>query len=284
RLYIDLLGTLPAPKEIESFCSDRSKDKRSHLVETLMSRPEFVDFWTYKWCDLFRVNRGTLKDKGMWAFYSYLHEGVRTNKPWNELCAEVLTSTGNTFLDGPANYFRTALKPEEVAENVSQGFLGIRVGCARCHNHPLEKWTQNDYYGMANIFARVKWKADLGIYVNEEMTVYNAPEGDLVQPRLGKALPPGPLGGAKLSLLNGKDRGRAFAEWLARPDNYYFSHCIVNRVWKHFMGRGIVEQVDDLRETNPPTNPELFDALAADFVNHNYDLRHLMRTIAISKV
>ncbi len=248
-----------------------------------MSRPAFIDFWAYKWSDLLRVNRGTLKDKGMWAYYSYIHDAVRDNKGWDVMAREILTARGNTFLDGPANYFRTALKPEELAENITQGFMGIRVQCAKCHNHPLEKWTQNEYYGMANLFARVKFKADLGIYVNDEMTVYNAPSGDVIQPRLGKPVPPKPLGGPMLALDAPEERRAFFAKWLTRPDNWYFSHSLVNRVWAHFMGRGLVEPVDDLRETNPATNPELFDALAADFVKHKFDLQHLIRQIVTSR-
>jgi hypothetical protein len=283
RIYIDLTGSLPSPDVVKSFVKDRDSRRREKLVDDLMSRPEFVDFWTYKWCDLLRVNRGTLKDKGMWAFYDYIHDAVRTDKPWNVLAREVLTSTGNTFLDGPANYFRTALKPEELAENVSQGFMGIRVQCAKCHNHPLEKWTQNEYYGMANLFARVKFKADLAIYANDEMTVYNTPEGDVIQPRLGRPVPPKPLGGPVLAANSNLDRRAFLADWLTQPDNWYFPRAIVNRVWAHFMGRGLIEPVDDLRDTNPATNPALMDALASDFTKHNYDLRHLMRVIVLSE-
>jgi hypothetical protein len=283
RVTLDLTGALPAPAEVRAFAADHDPRKRETLVNSLMARPEFIDFWTYKWSDLLRVNRGTLKDKGMWAYYSYIHDAVRDNKPWDVMAREVLTARGNTFLDGPANYFRTALKPEELAENVSQGFMGIRVQCAKCHNHPLEKWTQNEYYGMANLFARVKFKADLGIYVNDEMTVYNTASGDLVQPRLGRPVPAKPLGGPTLALDSPRERRAFFAEWLTRPDNWYFSHSIVNRVWAHFMGRGLVEPVDDLRETNPASNPELFDALANDFVKHGFDLRTLMRRIVSSR-
>ncbi|HLK57236.1 MAG TPA: DUF1549 and DUF1553 domain-containing protein [Chthonomonadaceae bacterium] len=283
RVTLDLTGALPTPVEARAFAANTDPKKREKLVDALMAKPEFIDFWTYKWSDMLRVNRGTLKDKGMWAYYSYIHDAVRDNKPWDAMSREILTAKGNTFLDGPANYFRTALKPEELAENVSQGFLGIRMQCAKCHNHPLEKWTQNEYYGMANIFARVKFKADLGIYVNDEMTVYNAASGDLIQPRLGQPVPPKPLGGPVLASNTHIDRRVAFAEWLTRPDNWYFSHSIVNRVWAHFMGRGLVEPVDDLRETNPASNPELFDALADDFVKHGFDLRHLMRQIITSQ-
>ncbi len=283
RITLDLTGALPTSAEARAFVADKDPRKREKIVDVLMARPDFTDFWTYKWSDLLRVNRGTLKDKGMWAYYSYIHDSVRDNKPWDKMAREVLTARGNTFLDGPANYFRTALKPEELAENVSQGFLGIRVQCAKCHNHPLEKWTQNEYYGMAQIFARVKYKADLSIYVNDEMTVYNSAVGDVIQPRLGRPVPPKPLGGPTLALDSSRDRRAFFADWLTRPDNWYFTHSIVNRVWAHFMGRGLVEPVDDLRETNPALNPELFDALAADFVKHNFDLRHLMRQIVSSR-
>jgi hypothetical protein len=283
RLYLDLIGTLPTPEEIKAFQNDRDPHKRDKLADTLMRRPEFTDCWTYIWCDLLRVNRGMLKDKGMWAFYAYVRDCVARNKPWDKMAREVLTATGNTFLDGPANYFRTALQPEEMAENISQGFLGIRVQCAHCHNHPMEKWTQNEYYGMANLFARVRRKADYDPWVNDEMIVSNAPTGDVIQPRLARPVPPKPLGGPALALDSRQDRRAYFADWLTRPDNWFFSHEIVNRVWAHFMGRGLVEPVDDLRETNPPTNPALFDALASDFVKHGFDLRYLMRRIVTSR-
>jgi hypothetical protein len=283
RVTLDLTGALPTPAEARAFAAAKNPQKRAALVDTLMARPEFTDFWAYKWSDLLRVNRGTLKDKGMWAYYSYIHDAVRDNKGWDVMAREVLTAHGNTFLDGPANYFRTALKPEELAENVSQGFLGIRMQCAKCHNHPLEKWTQNEYYGMAQIFSRVKYKADLAIYANDEMTVYNVSTGDLIQPRLGRPVPPKPLGGPELALTSTEDRRVFFTNWLTRPDNWYFTHSIVNRVWAHFMGRGLVEPVDDMRETNPASNPELFDALADDFVKHKFDLRHLMRRIVTSR-
>lgn len=283
RVTLDLTGEVPKSETARAFEKDRDPRKRELLVDSLMAKPEFIDFWAYKWSDLLRVNRGMLKDKGMWAYYSYIHDSVRDNKPWDAMAREILTARGNTFLDGPANYFRTALKPEELAENISQGFMGIRVQCAKCHNHPLEKWTQNEYYGMANLFSRVKFKADQGIYINDEMTVYNSKQGDLIQPRLGKPVAPKPLGGPVLALNSPLERRAFFAEWLTRPDSKYFSRSIVNRVWAHFMGRGLVEPVDDLRETNPASNPALFDALTADFVKHKFDLRYLMRRIVASQ-
>ncbi len=284
RLTLDLMGGIPTEEELKTFIADNSLNKRDKLIDTLMARPEYIDFWTYKWCDLLRVNRGTLKDKGMWAFYEWVRQCVAQNMGWDEMARQVLTARGNTFLDGPANYFRTSQKTEEMAENVSQGFLGIRVQCARCHNHPLEKWTQNEYYGMANLLARVGRKVNNDPWVNDDMTVYNTSTGDLVQPRLNRVIDPKPLGGPILAANAPRERRSFLAEWMTRPDNWFFSHCMVNRVWAHFMGRGLVESVDDLRETNPPTNPALFDALTDDFVKHNFDLKYLMRRIVTSKV
>ena len=283
RIHLDLTGRLPSPGEVQEFLADKASRKRDRLVERLIASPEFVDFWAYRLSDLFRVSRLALKDKGMWAYYSWIQESVRVNKPWSQMVREVLTATGNTFLDGPTNYYRNALKPEELTENFSQGFLGIRVGCARCHNHPMEKWTQNDYFGMANLFARVKNKVESRIWIDEEMTVFNAAEGDIEQPRLGRPLPARPLAGPAMPANSDKDRRAFLADWLVSPESYYFPRSIVNRIWAHFMGRGLVEPVDDLRETNPPSNPALFDALAADFVKKGYDLRHLIRTIVTSR-
>jgi len=284
RVCLDLIGTLPTPEEAKAFLADTRPDKRARLVEALMARPEYVDFWTYKWADLLRVNRGMLKDKGMWAFYGWVHDSVRTNKPWNRMAREILTSSGNTFTDGPANFYRAARTPQELAENVSQTFLGIRLTCARCHNHPLEKWTQNDYYQMANFFSRVGRKVNDDVWVNDAMTVTTLAAGDLEQPRLGRPLPPKPLGGPELALRAPGDRRAFLADWMTSPRNVYFARSVVNRVWRHFMGRGLVEPVDDLRETNPPTNEALMDALVKDFVAHGFDLRHLHRQIATSAV
>lgn len=284
RLYLDLIGTLPAPEEVRAFAADSAPGERERLVDRLMARPEFADYWTYILCDLLRVNRGALKDKGMWAFYAWVHRCVVENRPWTAMTNEILTSTGDTFRTGAANYFRTARTATELAENVSQGFLGVRIQCAKCHNHPLERWTQNAYYGMANLFARVGRKVDDAPWVNESMVVYNEASGDVLQPRLGRPVPPEPLGGAPMPPGDIEDRRAYLAAWMTSPKNWLFSHAIVNRIWAHFMGRGLVEPVDDLRETNPATNPALFDRLTRDFVSHGFDLRYLMRRIVTSEV
>jgi hypothetical protein len=280
RVYLDMIGLLPAAQEVRDFLADQDPKKREKLIQQLMDRPEFVDFWSYKWSDLMRVSRETLTDKGMWAFYQWIRDQVAANRPWNELVYEVLTSTGSTFDDGPANYYRIGRSPEDLAETTSQAFLGIRVQCARCHNHPFEKWTQNDYYQMANFFSRIGRKNGEN---PQDLIVFTQNSGDINHPKLGRPLPPRPYDGQPIALNAPGDRREALAKWLTAPENPYFARSIVNRVWRHFMGRGLIEPVDDLRATNPASNEPLMAALVKDFVDHKFDLRYLIRTIASSR-
>lgn len=280
RVTLDLIGVLPTPDEVRTFVKDEKPDKRQRLVQTLMDRPEFVDFWAYKWSDLLRVSREALMDKGMWALYQWIREQVASNRPWNEIVYDVLTASGSNFEYGPSNYYRSAKTPEDLGETTSQAFLGIRVQCARCHNHPFEKWTQNDYYQMANFFSRVGRKngdepGDLEIFAQNS--------GDINHPKLGRPLPPKPYDGQPVALDAPGDRRVALAKWLTAPENPYFARSIVNRVWRHFMGRGLIEPVDDLRATNPATNEPLLAALEKDFVAHHFDIRHLITVIATSR-
>jgi len=245
-----------------------------------MERPEYVDFWTYAWADLLRVSREALSDRGMWTFYEWVRDQVARNRPWNELVYEILTSGGDTFADGPANYYRIGRTPEDLAETTSQAFLGIRVQCARCHNHPFEKWTQNDYYQMANFFARVGRKQG---DQPDDLEVFVQPSGDINHPKLGKPLPPKPYDGTPISLEDPGDRRVYLAKWMTSPNNPYFARSLVNRVWARFTGRGLIEPVDDLRATNPASNEPLMAALVKDFTDHHFDVRHLIRTIAVSR-
>lgn len=280
RIHVDLIGVLPTADEVRAFLADRDAEKRVKLVDRLMERPEFVDLWTYKWSDLLRVSRESLTDQGMWAFYEWIREQVAKNRPWNEVVHEVLTSTGSNFEDGPSNFYRIARTPEDLGETASQAFLGIRVQCAKCHNHPFEKWTQNDYYQMANFFARVGRKN--GDAAND-LIIYPQPSGNVNHPKLGKPLPPRPYDGQPMELDAPGDRREFLATWLTAPANPYFARSIVNRVWRHFMARGLIEPVDDLRATNPATNEALMAALVKDLVDHKFDLRHLMRQIVTSR-
>lgn len=283
RAYLDAAGILPTAAEAENFLADRSPHKRARLIDELLARAEFADYWAYKWSDLLLVSSQKLSTSAMWSYYNWIREGVAANKPWDRFVREITTATGNTRENGAANYFVLHRDPIELSENVTQAFLGMSITCARCHNHPLEKWTQADYYGMANLFSRVRLKsgeasAD-GRIIFEDVTVISNPTGEINHPRLGRPLPPRPLDALPLALDSPRNRREYFAEWLTSPGNPYFARALVNRVWRNFMGRGLVEAVDDLRATNPPTNEELFSALVQDFVSHGFDVKHLMRTI-----
>jgi hypothetical protein len=280
RAFLDTAGILPTPEEVERFTADTAPDKRARLVDALLERPEYVDYWTYKWSDLLLVSSRKLPAKGMWAFHNWIREGVQQNKSWNRFVTELVTATGSTLRNGAANYYVLHKDPIELTETTSQAFLGMSITCARCHNHPLEKWTQNDYYGMANLFGRVRLKnGDLA----GETLVLAAESGDVSHPRSGVPMPPRPLDAAAMPLDSPDDRRTRLAEWLTAPENPYFARAIVNRVWRNFMGRGLVEAEDDLRLTNPPSNEALLDAVARDFTTHGFDLKHLIRTIMVSQ-
>jgi hypothetical protein len=279
RVYLDAIGTLPTPAEVRAFLADKSPDKRAKVIDELLERPEYVDFWTYKWGDLLRVNRETLTEKGMWAFYTWVRDSVAENKPWDKLVYEVVTANGSNFSDGPSNFYRIGRNPEDLTETVSQAFLGIRVQCARCHNHPFEKWTQADYYKFANLLSRVNRKK--GDHP-ADLVITTATGGEINFPKTGKPLPPTPYDGQPIPDPN-MDRRVYLAEWLTSPKNEYFVRAIVNRVWRHYMGRGLIEPVDDLRATNPASNEPLMAALCKDLVEHKFDLKHLMRQIMNSR-
>jgi hypothetical protein len=279
RAYLDAAGVLPAPEEVARFLADPAPDKRARLVDALLERPEFVDYWAYKWSDLLLITTRRLPQPAVWSFYDYVRRGVADNKPWDRLAREILTANGSTLQNGAANYFVLHKDVTDLTESTAVTFLGTSVTCCRCHNHPLEKWTQDQYWGLANLFARVTLKnGDRP----GEVTVQAEPAGDALHPRRGVPMPPAPLDGQPLALDDPRDRRAAFADWLTAPENSYFARALANRVWRNFLGRGLVEPEDDLRQTNPPTNPELLDALAADFVAHRYDVKHLIRTVMTS--
>lgn len=276
RAYLDSIGTLPTADEVKKFLADAAPDKRDKLIESLLARPEYTDYWSYKWSDLFLASSRKLSTKTLLSFNGWIRESVRTNKPWDEFARELVASSGTSQTNGAVNYYLIHKSPIDLAENMTVAFLGIRMTCARCHNHPLEKWTQKDYYGFANLFTRVSTKAGSA---PGDTVVFSTATGDINHPRLGKPIPARPLDGEALPSDAAKDRRQHFADWLTAPDNPYFTRMIVNRVWKNFMGRGLVEPVDDMRATNPASNEELMDALVRDFVKHEFDLKHLIRTV-----
>jgi hypothetical protein len=280
RVYLDVIGLLPTPDEARAFLASRDPQKRDKLIDALLDRPEYVDFWTLKWGDILRCSRDLLSDRGMYAFNHWIRRSVAENKPWDQFTRELLLARGSVFVDGPANFIRSASTPEAMAENTSQVFLGVRIQCARCHNHPYEKWTQNQYYQMAAFFARVKSKNGDS---PDERILYTSTRGDERHPKTHKLVTPTALDAAPIPVDFTGDRRQALADWITSPQNPFFAHVLVNRLWRHFMGRGLVEPVDDLRVTNPPSNPALFDWLAADFTRHGYDVKYLMRTILRSQ-
>jgi hypothetical protein len=281
RAYLDTAGILPTAEEVENFLADTSVDKRAKLVDQLFARDEFVDYWAYKWSDLLLVSTRKLNSAAMWALYNWIRDSVRENKPWDRFARDIFVSAGSTRQNGALNYFVLHKDPIEISENATQAFLGQRITCARCHNHPLEKWTQTQYYQMANLFSRVGVKNGTA---PGENVVFAKPSGDVLHPRLARPLPPAPLDAASISLDATEDRRTVFANWLTSPKNEMFARTVVNRVWANFMGRGLVDPVDDLRATNPASNEELLAALSKDFVEHGYDIRRLIRTVMNSSV
>ncbi len=276
RAFLDAAGILPTAEEVEQFLADRSPDKRARLIDALLSRKEYSDYWTYKWSDLLLVSSRRLRPNAMWAFYNWIRDSVESNKPWDQFARDIFTESGSTRKNGALNYFFLHKDPIDLTENVTQAFLGQRLTCARCHNHPLEKWTQKQYYQLANLFSRV------GIKNGSEpgdSVVFAKTTGDINHPRLLKPLPPTPLDGDPMPLDSAADRRVHFAKWLTSPDNPYFARAIVNRVWANFMGRGLVEPVDDVRLANAASNEELYSALTKDFIENRFDVKRLILTI-----
>lgn len=295
RAFLDAIGTLPPPEKVRAFLADSAPDKRRWLVDELLGLTgdpkrdlyieEFSAYWALKWGDLLRNNRTKIGDGGMWAMYNWLRNSFRENKPIDRLVQEIITAQGSVFEVGPANYYKIATRPEDLAETTAQVFLGIRLACARCHHHPFEVYSQKDYYSLAAFFTRVgtKGSSEFGALGGDTVVVVRR-NGSIRHPRTRKVMEPTPLGGQPVQLDGVRDLRRPLAEWLTSPDNSLFSRNIANRTWSYFMGTGLVEPVDDMRATNPASNPELLDALAEFFVEHRFDLRLLMREIMNSRV
>lgn len=283
RAYLDAIGRLPTPVEVQNFLASPPNDRRAKLIDSLLERPEYVDYWTYKWSDLLLISSRKLPQPAVRAFSYFVRQSVAENKPWDHFAREILTVRGNTLQNGEANYFMLHKEISDLTESTAVTFMGMSLTCARCHNHPLEKWTQDQYWSMANLFAQISIKNGDR---QGEISIQSTREGDVLHPRRGIAMPPTPLDGNPWQPESRPgaspppiDRREYFANWLTSADNPFFARAIVNRVWKNFMGRGLVESEDDLRQTNPPSNEELLDALARDFVKHKFDIKNLTRQI-----
>ena len=274
RVYLDTLGVLPNRQDLSRFLGDTRSDRRARLIDSVLDRPEYVDYWAYKWSDLLLVSSRKLEQAAMWSYYHWIRNGVAENRPWDRFIEELVTATGSNLENGAVNYWLIHQQPQEITENLSQAFLGISLTCARCHNHPLEKWTQDQYYGMANLVSRVRLKDGQAA---GEVTLVPRPVGEVSHPRLGRPMPPQPLDGEALALDDPADRRRHLARWLVGSE--HFARSLVNRVWAHFFGRGVVDPEDDLRATNPASNEALLSALTRDFMDHGHDVKRLIRTI-----
>jgi len=270
RASLDLTGRLPTPETVRAFLSDSTSDKREKLVDRLLGSEEFTQYWTYKFAKLLRIHAPGNDRRAAETYHAWLRQQIAADAAYDELARTLLTAAGDSHILGPANFHRTAPGPREQAEFVSELFLGARLRCANCHNHPLDRWTQDDYHGLAAIFARI----DRGQHVR------TLPRGEVSHPATGEAAVPR-LPGARF-LTRQADGRAALAEWLTARENPYFARAIVNRLWQSLMGGGLVEPADDLRETNPATHPELLDRLAADFAANEYRIRHTLRLIATS--
>jgi hypothetical protein len=280
RVYLDVLGVLPTTDEVREFLADSPTARRDHVIGRLLVRPEFYDFWALKFADVLRSNGRLIQTKGAYVFHRWIRECLERNLPMDQLVRELLTSDGSTFKKPATNYYRISRDPETAVETTAQLFLGVRIQCAKCHNHPFERWTQDDYYGFAAFFSQIGRKKG---NLPEEEVVYATASGDVSQPRTGRKMQPKALGGPILDDPATKDRRVRLATWLADPKNPFFAKSLVNRIWFHLLGRGIVEPVDDFRDSNPACNDELLDALTSDFVRNGYDLRKLIRSILQSR-
>ena len=284
RVFIDVIGRLPTPEDRERFLADTAPDKRAKLIDQLISRKEFTEIWVMKWAELLQIrtfNQGPnqVSYKAALGYYGWLRDRIAANTPFNEIIRELLAAEGGTFDNPPTNFFQIEQDVLKLTENVAQVFMGTRIQCAQCHNHPFDRWTMDDYYGFASFFAQVKRKPAED---PRERVVFDA-GGEVQHPVTKQNAKPRFLGTATPDDFQGRSRREAMADWLASPENPWFARNVANITWAHFFGIGITNPVDDVRISNPPSNPELLDALATEFIQSKYDLRHLVRVICNSR-
>ncbi|MFN7924355.1 MAG: DUF1549 and DUF1553 domain-containing protein [Bryobacteraceae bacterium] len=282
RASLDIIGVIPTADEAREFLADKSANKRAKLVGDLLTRPEYADYWAIYWGDHLSNTRQLLYNKGPYTFSRWLYDAFRKNLPYDQFVRQLMVSSGNMYEAAATSYFPLMRKELDMAAMTSQLFLGVSIECARCHNHPLEKWTRDDFNGMAAVFSQVRYKG--AGPRNNERILYLDFEREFQHPDTKATYAPKALGGpyleAKAPLT---DRRELLVDWMTTKNNPYFARAIVNRMWRQFLGRGLVEPVDDFRATNPPTNEPLLAELARDFADHGYDLHHLIRRITASR-
>jgi hypothetical protein len=286
RVYIDVVGLYPKPAEVQAFLADNRPDKRSQLVDVLLQRKEFTELWVMKWSELLQIRSGINGGnnqppfyKNSLLYYNWLADRIGQNQPLNQVVVDLLSANGGTVSNPPVNFYQTELDKLKLSENVAQVFMGMRIQCAQCHNHPFDRWTMSDYYGFNAFFAQIGRK---NTDDPQEVIIYNNKNGES-QHFLTKAnVKPKFLGGEEPDLKPGDDRRKALAEWIASPRNPWFARNISNIVWAHFLGVGVVDPVDDVRVSNPPSNPDLLDQLAQHLTDYNYDVRKLVKDVVSS--
>ena len=292
RAWLDLCGMIPPADEARAFEADTHQDKRARLIDRLMVRPEFADYWTLKWSDVLKVESRTLDKTGVQAFHDWIRDGITRNRPINEMVRAMLASRGSTYHEPETNFYRANRTPELRATTAAQVFLGTRLQCAQCHNHPFDRWTQDDYYNWSAVFAQVDYKILSNIKprdkndkheFNGEQVVFLNAKLNIENPRTGDKAKARFLGADMPKLADKEDELQAAAAWLTSPQHPLFAKAQANRIWYHLMGRGLVDPVDDMRLTNPASHPQLLEELAQDFIRSGFDLRHLIRTIMLSR-
>jgi hypothetical protein len=280
RVYLDICGLLPTAEEYARFMNSTDPQKRDKLVDELLGRKEFVEMWVMKWAELLQIRQTQrVSYKAMLLYYNWLQEKLANNVPMDVMVQELLAAKGGTFKSPATNYYQDETDILKISENVAQVFMGMRTQCAQCHNHPFDRWTMNDYYGFAAFFSQIGRK---GTDDPREQIVFNSGGGEVAHPVGGRQMKPKFLGGAEPDTA-GRDRREVLAKWLASPENPYFATNLANIVWAHFFGRGIVDPVDDVRISNPPSNPELLGELGKRFTDYKYDFKKLVRDICTSR-
>ncbi|MFZ9824898.1 MAG: DUF1549 domain-containing protein, partial [Gemmataceae bacterium] len=284
RVYIDLIGVQPKPDEVRSFLAQKNGNKREMVISSLFERPEFIDHWSLKWGDLLQNSRNSVSSQSVYMFREFIRGAVASNMPMDKFAARLVTARGGINDDPAAVYFAISKDTNDTVERVTQVFCGVRMLCARCHPHPMENWTQADYFGLASFFSQVGTRQDSRYQnvPNTKVVQLNLQAGFSTNPRTGQAQPPRFLGGKDDKNITQGDRRETYAAWLVSPENPFFARGLVNRVWSYFFHRGIIDPVDDIRSTNPPINPALLDALTKEFVDNKFDIRLLMKRIVSS--
>ncbi len=291
RAYLDAIGVMPSADEARSLVADANPDKRARLIDDLLMRPEFGDYWALKWSDILRNEEKTLDARGVEVFHAWIRDSFNGGKPLDEFCRELIASRGSTYKHPPANFWRALRDPSTRAETTARVFLGVRLQCAKCHNHPTGRWTQDDYYSWSAMFARIDYKIVKNKRADKfdkhefdgEQIVLVKDTGEVKNPRTSSNAAAKFLGGDSLDADAKADRLEPAAQWMTDPDNPWFARAQVNRIWYHVMGRGLIEPIDDLRVTNPPISEPLMAALTEDFVKSDFNVRHLIRRIMNSQ-